>query len=1157
MGTYKPSRANYDGSTSYGDSATDKHIFSGTVCISGSLILDGTTNISGGSGSVGTDTLNDVTSRGNTTANSITVGSFTSNGDSSVVGNFEATQITGSSISASFFFGDGSGLTGITASVVETDTLDDVTTRGDTTANSITVGGITSTAGGTITGSFLVSGSAITMEVTGGISVSGSTHVDEITFDETHEVDGHTTGRLSWNAVDATLDLQLTGSDVTLQIGQEQHLFSRNDSGVTINNGDAVRISGVIGNKITIEKAISKNVPVDLASEENQIIGVATEEILNNEQGYVTTYGLVRGLNTVGSGSAGDLMFLSNAVSGAFTTTKPPAPYEIVEVGILVQSSPTLGQVFVQPREPTLLTDITSFTSSNIPAGTSYFCHDGTTGITSLSDALTASLLGNVTGDVTGNVTGDLTGTLVEATNITGSIVSASFFYGDGSGITNITAATNTGKALWIDSVNGNDGTATRGKLSSPYLTIGAALSDALSGDTVQVFPGTYPEDGLVVPDGVTIKGVGDWPSIRIGLTSSLSDIMTIGDDSYADHLAFNVPSSSNISALVYSGSAGKTAGAYNITFYGDGLSGLGNGLFKTGPGKMIGAEIRCEAGGVGSITAVDAGVLALESIHVPNSAGDIIAVSSVLSGARGQFVGHNAGNPNVQDAIYISGSSSVAIAFSPNWFNIQNGLHIASEDITAQLLGGQIDASSFTVLVDNGITGSNSEVRLDGIFEPKFSFPPSALNTDFALSFLQAKTDTRPAAQRMFGAELQVGFPEQGTPSFFGEGPQYSDGIVILTTDATATPTTDGANFIDVSTTGTVDDGNTFTFQTQSAGSTILVASQRFDKTGDTLKHFGYDISQVASDLTGTYIFETWNGSEWEEHGVQAVSNENLYRYSNDVFLRSSSLEEVRFGLAENGTPWTKKTINGTEAYWSRIRIDTTGASLPTFNQIKVQPSYFSHNGQGQSSTAGLAMWRDTLVGAGNIFGESGGVVNSSLAVGSGGLPTGWSHQKPNSQLNQNGDAIYIQFAIPPGTCTAFPIKFSLLYSLEGTQPVTSNVTGTLSAIPIQTSGISAADPTGGKLPVLRTFSNTETLTAKAGTAITKDLLPEGATLPETLDNRIHSIDFSPFDISSYYEGDIIAVRFELDDDGTPSQDVSVWALTVEGVNFTEGKEL
>ncbi len=110
MGTYKPSRANYDGSTNYGDSATDKHIFSGSVLISGSLILDGATNISGG-GAPSTDTLNDVTSRGNTTANSITVGSFTSSGDSSVVGNFEATSITGSEVSASFLYGDGSGIT--------------------------------------------------------------------------------------------------------------------------------------------------------------------------------------------------------------------------------------------------------------------------------------------------------------------------------------------------------------------------------------------------------------------------------------------------------------------------------------------------------------------------------------------------------------------------------------------------------------------------------------------------------------------------------------------------------------------------------------------------------------------------------------------------------------------------------------------------------------------------------------------------------------------------------------------------------------------------------------------------------------------------------------------------------------------------------------
>jgi len=472
-------------------------------------------------------------------------------------------------------------------------------------------------------------------------------------------------------------------------------------------------------------------------------------------------------------------------------------------------------------------------------------------------------------------------------------------------------------------------------------------------------------------------------------------------------------------------------------------------------------------------------------------------------------------------------------------------------------LTGGDIDASGFTVLVDNGITGSNSQIKLKGIFEPKFSFPPSALNTDFALSFLQEKTATRNSAQRMFGSELQVGFPERGTPTYFGEGPVYSDGVTILTTDATATTVTDGANFIDVSATGTADDGTTFTFQTQSAGSTILVGSQRFDVTGDTLKHYGYEIKQVDSDLTGTYIFETWNGSTWEEQGVQASSDSELYRYSNRVFLRSSSVEEIRFGIEENGSTWAKKTINGTSAYWSRIRIESTGSSLPTFNQIKIQPSFYSHNERGQAAATGLSMWKETLVGAGNIFGETGGVINSSRPVGSGGNPTGWDHEMPNSRLNQIGDAIYFQFAIPNGCCTAFPLNFSVLYTFNGTQPVTSNVTGTMSVIPIEVSGVPVADPSGGKVPIPRTISNTETLTAKAATAIANPLLPEGATLPATLSNFIHRTDFGPYDISSYYEGDIVAVRFELTDDGSPNQDVTVWALKIDGVKFTKGKNL
>ena len=40
-----------------------------------------------------------------------------------------------------------------------------------------------------------------------------------------------------------------------------------------------------------------------------------------------------------------------------------------------------------------------------------------------------------------------------------------------------------TGNVLWVDSVNGNNGTAVSGQLDKPYLTIAAALGAAVSGD--------------------------------------------------------------------------------------------------------------------------------------------------------------------------------------------------------------------------------------------------------------------------------------------------------------------------------------------------------------------------------------------------------------------------------------------------------------------------------------------------------------------------------------------------------------------------------------------------------------------------------------------------------------------------------------------------
>ena len=53
------------------------------------------------------------------------------------------------------------------------------------------------------------------------------------------------------------------------------------------------------------------------------------------------------------------------------------------------------------------------------------------------------------------------------------------------------------GNMLWVDAVNGNDSTGTRGKAYLPFLSCGAAKAAASSGDTILVLPGTYNEKNL------------------------------------------------------------------------------------------------------------------------------------------------------------------------------------------------------------------------------------------------------------------------------------------------------------------------------------------------------------------------------------------------------------------------------------------------------------------------------------------------------------------------------------------------------------------------------------------------------------------------------------------------------------------------------------
>lgn len=150
-------------------------------------------------------------------------------------------------------------------------------------------------------------------------------------------------GRLLWNDQDGTLNLQGKNGGITYQLGQESAQLVANESGTPISNGKIVRVVGTTGSG-RMSVVIADNTTVVGAS---TVLGIATQEIPAGGQGYVTTYGVVRDLNTTGL-SAGLPVFLTS--NGNLTTTWPSNGIVVQLGSVLVGNSAANGSIYVSPQ---------------------------------------------------------------------------------------------------------------------------------------------------------------------------------------------------------------------------------------------------------------------------------------------------------------------------------------------------------------------------------------------------------------------------------------------------------------------------------------------------------------------------------------------------------------------------------------------------------------------------------------------------------------------------------------------------------------------------------------------------------------------------------------------------------------------------------------
>jgi hypothetical protein len=181
---------------------------------------------------------------------------------------------------------------------------------------------------------------------------------DYVQFNTTNTSIPTTAGTMAWNDTDGTADLRLKGGNVTLQIGQEQVVRVVNKSGASLAESDfnAVRIRSVAEGGAQGQRLAVVLAQGDSDHDSATTIGLVTETIANNAEGFITTSGEVKKINTTGAKSYGaletwvdgDILYLSPTHAGYLTNVKPQAPEHTIIIGWVVYSHAVNGKIFVK-----------------------------------------------------------------------------------------------------------------------------------------------------------------------------------------------------------------------------------------------------------------------------------------------------------------------------------------------------------------------------------------------------------------------------------------------------------------------------------------------------------------------------------------------------------------------------------------------------------------------------------------------------------------------------------------------------------------------------------------------------------------------------------------------------------------------------------------
>jgi hypothetical protein len=516
-------------------------------------------------------------------------------------------QFTGSLYNTTLISGTIAQFTTISGSVVSASTY-----YGLPTTSTIPGGSNTSiqfNSGSTFSGSSNLTYNYTTNNVslTGALLMSGTSYISEvdyIDFDIAASTPSWKNGRVYWNNTDGCLDVYNAEADITLQVGQENWTRVYNDSGVVLTNGTAVTVNGTHGDVPNAVKAQSLLVSgsVNLI---NQIIGLATHDIEVGSFGYITTQGLVRGLNT-NAFNDGDTLYVSSS-AGLLTSVPPEAPYEIIPVGVCVKASPgTSGIIYVAVQQPLDFSDLSSvYVSGTYTYGDIWtYVTSSNRGYWTHTNTLSGSYI------ITGSLTATNTITATSASFLDyvqlGTSLSDEVYF-NASSKTNIQPATTNTVDLGGSSRYWNTGYITT--LSSSAISSSVSVKTGEITATSIVLNGNLSSSGNINGSGLQIAGSGQFGgTVTVtGSVSASANLQTAGDITAGTNLTVNNFATIK-NGLIVTGSS-TVSGALTVlgTMSSSFINGNGNGITGINGANVNGVgddwTIQIKDGNTGTLT--------------------------------------------------------------------------------------------------------------------------------------------------------------------------------------------------------------------------------------------------------------------------------------------------------------------------------------------------------------------------------------------------------------------------------------------------------------------------------------------------------------------------------------------------------------------------